>query len=171
MGLKMLQDKTRVLKSKLIKELEDYFAGDTKRIRHAKKVLKFTQKLLKKEKADRDIVIAASVLHDVGIKIAEKKYGSSAGCYQEEEGPGIAKKILIRIGFKSKDIREICQIIAHHHSPGKVNTKNFSILYDADCLVNLKDMLDSGNKDKIAKIINKVFITDTARDMAKKIYL
>jgi len=38
-------------------------------------------------------VIPASILHDVGIKAAEEKHGSSAGHFQELEGPEIARKI------------------------------------------------------------------------------
>src|SRR3989338_7977911 len=134
-----IKDKSIILKDKLISELEKYFGNDSKRINHAKKVMGFAEELLLKEKADWHIVIPASILHDVGIKAAEAKYGSSAGHYQEKEGPAIARKILEKLDFKKEDIDEICEIIAHHHSPDKVDTKNFKVLYDADWLVNLKD--------------------------------
>ena len=34
----------------------------------------------------------------------------------------------IRDELKKEDIDEICEIIANHHNPGKVNTQNFKIL-------------------------------------------
>lgn len=159
------------IKQKLIQELETYFGSDTKRIEHAKSVLHFTEELLKREKADWHIVIPASILHDVGIKAAEEKYGSSASHYQEKEGPIIAKEILLKLEFKKEDIDEICEIIAHHHTPGKINTQNFKILYDADWLVNLKEKVNIEDKDKLNRVINKVFLTDTGKALAQKLYL
>lgn len=124
------------MKQKLIKEIQEYFGSDIKRINHALKVLNSAEALLKNKKADSNIVTAASILHDVGIKIAEEKYGSSAGCYQEKEGPAVARRILEKLNFNERDIKEICDIIAHHHSPGKIKSKNFDIVYKADCMVN-----------------------------------
>lgn len=159
------------IKNGLIKELEMYFGSDAKRINHAKKVLEFAEELLKSEKAGEHIVIPASILHDVGIKVAEEKYGSAAARYQETEGPAIARGILSRAGLPKKDIDEICGIIGNHHSPGKINTLNFKVLYDADWLVNLKDEFKIENKEKLNIIIDKVFLTATGRQLAKHIYL
>ena len=166
-----IQNRNITIKEKLIKELKDYFGSDIKRITHAKKVLTFAEDLLKKEKADWHIVVPASILHDVGIKVSEARYGSSAGHYQEKEGPAIARIILLKIGLKKENIDEICEIIGHHHSPRKVETQNFKVLYDADWLVNLKDEAATEDKVKLKAIINKVFLTDTGRVLAEKIYL
>src|SRR3989338_8158395 len=168
---KYMQNKSVTTKEKLLKELEAYFGADTKRINHAKKVMGFAEELLREVKADWHIVIPASILHDVGIKVAEEKYGSSAGHYQEKEGPEIAKKILQKLSFKKEDIEEICSIIAHHHSPGKIDTQNFKVLYDADWLVNLKDEAHAKDKAKLKAIIHKVFLTETGKKLAEKIYL
>ena len=159
------------MREELIRELEEYFGDDSKRIDHAKKVLNFAEGLLRQEQADRHIVIPASILHDVGIKVAEEKYGSSAGHYQEKEGPEIARKILLKAGLKKEDIEEICEIIAHHHSPGKIDTQNFKVLYDADWLVNLKDEINIKDRTKLKAIIDRVFLTNTGKILAEKIYL
>ena len=166
-----MKNKAVSIKEKLLKELEDYFGKDIKRINHAKKVMGYAEELLRQEKADWYIVIPASILHDVGIKVAEEKYGSSAGHHQEKEGPAIARKILLKIGLSKKNIDEICEIIAHHHSPGKVDTQNFKVLYDADWLVNLKDEVDTKDKEKLGTTIDKVFLTETGKKLAKEIYL
>lgn len=166
-----LKNKFFVLKDKLIKELENYFGNDLKRINHAKKVLDFAEELLRNEGGDWHIVVPASILHDLGIKAAEEKYGSASGEYQEKEGPAIAEKILRALEFKKEDIEEICQIIAHHHSPGAVNTQNFKVLCDADWLVNLKDVFEQKDKGKIEEVIGKVLFTKTAQEIARKIYL
>lgn len=166
-----MENRAITIKDSLIKELEGYFGADAKRINHAKKVLKYAEELLKQEKADWHIVVPASILHDVGIKAAEQKYGSSTGRYQEELGPDIARKMLLKAGLKKEDIEEICQIIANHHSPGKVNTQNFKVLYDADWMVNLKDEVDTSDKTKLKGVINKVFLTSHGKALAEKVYL
>ena len=159
------------IKDMLLKELEEYFGADIKRISHAKKVLSFAEELLRHEHADRRIVVPASILHDVGIKAAEEKYASSAGHYQEREGPAIARRILLKTALNNREIDEICDIIGHHHSPGKINTDNFKVLYDADWLVNLRDEVGLEDKDKLKQVIAKVFLTSTGRVMAEKLYL
>jgi HD superfamily phosphodiesterase/predicted RNA-binding Zn-ribbon protein involved in translation (DUF1610 family) len=168
---KYMQNKTISIKQQLLKELEEHFGNDKKRINHAKSVLHFAEELLKKEKADWHIVIPASILHDIGIKEGERKYGSSAGHYQEKEGPTLARGILLKIGLKKEDIDEICEIIAHHHTPGKVNTQNFKLLYDADWLVNLKEEVGIKGKARLRKMIDKIFLTKSGKELAEKVYL
>lgn len=158
------------IKSKLISAMETYFGDDQKRIRHAKAVTAYVEQLMEPGN-NYDVCIAAGVLHDIGIHEAERKHGSNAGKYQEMEGPDVARPILQRLGFPEDKIAEICEIIAHHHTPGKVKTLDFQVLYEADWLVNLKDDYDLQDKSKLEKIINKVFRTPRGQALARKIYL
>ena len=159
------------IRKALVRAIETNFKGDAKRIDHAIMVTEYAEELLAREGGDYQIVIGASLLHDIGIHTAERKYGSTSGKYQEKEGPPIARRILTSLDFEPSQIEEICQIIAHHHSPGKINTQNFKILYDADWLVNLKDEYDIQDKNKLSSIIDRVFLTESGKDIAKKIYL
>lgn len=54
-----------------------------KRISHAKGVCAYAEELLKKEVGDPTVVIAAALLHDIGIHEAGKKCGSASGKYQK----------------------------------------------------------------------------------------
>ena len=74
-------------------------------------------------------------------------------------------------GFRKEYIDEICEIIAHHHTPGKVLSQNFKVLYDADRLVNMKDEQDIKDKAKIKAVIDKVFLTGAGKALAEKTYL
>lgn len=159
------------IKDSLIKEMESYFGEDIRRINHARRVTAYAEELLQTEGGDYQVVIGAAVLHDIGIHEAERKHGSTSGKYQEMEGPPIARPILEKLGFTSDQVREICDIIGHHHTPGKVNTRNFYILSDADWLVNLGDDFDIRDKEKISKIIEKAFLTANGKALARKIYL
>ncbi|MBI4284450.1 MAG: HD domain-containing protein [Chloroflexi bacterium] len=159
------------IKESLLREMAAYFGQDTKRINHAQRVTGYAEELWQQEGGDYPIVIGAAVLHDIGIHEAEKKYHSTAGKFQEIEGPPIARPILERLGFTPAQVEEICTIIAHHHSPGKIATRNFAILYDADWLVNLKDEYDIRDKEKLGHIIERVFLTASGKILARKIYL
>lgn len=159
------------IKAALLAAMEAYFDGDTKRINHARKVTEYAEQLWQKESGDYQIVVGAAVLHDIGIHQAEEKYGSSAGKYQEIEGPPIARRILIELGFTPNQIDAICEIIAHHHSPGEITTKDFKIVYDADWLVNLRDEYDIRDQGKLNSIIENVFLTRSGKALARKVYL
>ena len=160
------------IKTTLLKAMEAYFKEDTRRINHARRVTEYAEELLKQEKeGDYSIIIGASVLHDIGIHQAQQKYGSTSGKYQEKEGPPIARRILTTLGFGQNQIEEICEIIAHHHSPGKIVTRNFGIVYDSDWLVNLRDEHDIQDRNKLSKIIDKVFLTRSGKALAREIYL
>ncbi len=165
-----MKNKAAGLKRQLLEKMRSHFGDDRKRIKHAEKVLGTAEKLLESEQGDWHIVIPASILHDVGIKVAEEKYGSSAGPYQEKEGPPVAREILLRLGFKLEDIDQICDIIAHHHSPGELNSQNFKVLYDADWLVNIQEVGKKKTEEQLRSMIDKTFLTETAKELAHREY-
>jgi HD superfamily phosphodiesterase len=151
--------------------MEEYFGDDRKRIDHALRVTAFACQLMEEEPGTPDLVVATALLHDIGIREAERKYGSSAGNLQEIEGPPVAREILARLAFDETFIDEVCRIIASHHSPGEVDTENFRIIWDADWLVNLGDECELSDMERTKKIIEKTFLTRTGRGLAKQIYL
>ena len=65
----------------------------------------------------------------------------------------------------------MCDIVVYHHSPGKIDTQNLKVLYDADWLVNLKDEVDIDDKDRLKRMIDKIFLTATGKELAQRIYL
>ncbi len=117
------------------------------------------------------VVLGAAYLHDIGIHEAEKKYGSTSGHYQEMEGPAIAREILERLDVQKETIEEICDIIGHHHSPRERETLNFQILYEVDWLVNIEEEGFSKDRERLEKMIEKVFRTVTGKKLAEKLYL
>jgi HD superfamily phosphodiesterase len=158
-------------KEQLIAVMEAYFGEDARRIDHARKVTGWAEQIMAAEGGDPDVVIAAGVLHDIGILEAERKHGSTAGRYQELEGPPIARELLTTLGYAPGIVDEICDIIAHHHSPGVIATVNFKVLYDADWMVNLGDEYDIRDRAKLGAIIDRVFLTGTGKKLARERYL
>lgn len=124
-------------KGKVAKLLCDYFENDFRRITHALDVLKYAENLLDHySDYDVDVVIASALLHDVGIKPSEEKFGYNNGKTQEEYGPPVAEDLLKSIDFPDDKIKKICEIIGNHHSPSRYNYPELQILKEADRVVN-----------------------------------
>ena len=126
--------------AKITKLLVDFFDDDFRRIDHAQRVLKHSNEIMAdKADADVDVVIACALLHDVGIKPAEARYGYNNGKLQEEYGPEIAGELLQLIDFPADNIVKVKEIIGNHHSPSRYDYIELEILKEADAIVNKAD--------------------------------
>ena len=153
-------------------KMVEYFAGDVRRINHALKVDAFASMLARGTLVDgetAEIIHYAAILHDIGIKVSEKKYNSSAGNYQELEGPPIARKILSDLQVEKKTIDRVCFIIGNHHSYSKVDGIDFQIIIEADFLVNAFE--DAMKPDAIKSVLSRIFKTETGKHLLQSMYL
>jgi HD superfamily phosphodiesterase len=155
----------------IIEAMRKYFGEDLSRTAHVIAVLRWAEKILEKEGGSEFVVRAAAALHDIGIHEAERKHNSSAGIYQEIEGPPIARKILKDFGASDKDVEHICKIVANHHSAKDIDTKEFRIIWDSDWIVNLPDEFDLSDKEHIKKMILNIFKTETGKNIAMELFL
>ena len=124
-------------KGKITKLLVDYFGNDFRRITHALEVLKYAEKIMQNTmNCDYDIVIASALLHDVGIKPSEEKFGFNNGKTQEKYGPPVAEELLGSIDFPGDKTAKVCEIIGNHHSPSRYDYTELRLLKEADRIVN-----------------------------------
>jgi len=117
----------------------EFYAGDPRRIHHFLKVYGFAKAIGELEGLDgntQDILEAAALCHDIGIKISEQKYQSSAGPYQQIEGPPEAERLLRALGCGEALIGRVCWLIARHHTYDNIEGLGYQILIEADFLVN-----------------------------------
>jgi HD superfamily phosphodiesterase len=150
----------------------EYERGCPKRVNHFLKVYSFAKIICQNEKIAKElqlIVEAASIIHDVGIKVSLEKYNSSSGKYQQIEGPQIAQKILNELGAPKDLTDRICFLIANHHTYDKIDGIDYQILIEADFLVNIFE--DNLNRGNILNIKNKYFKTITGIKLLEKLYL
>jgi len=160
------------LVDQLIAAMKEVFGSDTRRINHALSVLDYAQHIMKDERnVDSDGVVAAAVLHDIGRHEAEKKHGSSAGAYQEKEGPPVAEPIMKKIGMDEKRIEHVKKIIANHHSARDIDTREFRILWDSDWLVNIPDEYPNLDTTALTKKIEKIFKTEAGKHKAYEMFV
>lgn len=157
--------------SKILRKMIVYFENDVKRVNHAIKVYGFAKTICGNEfvsEKHKKIIELAAVLHDIGIKEAEKKYNSSAGKYQEIEGPPIAEEILTDAGIEKSIVERVCYLIGNHHSYNKIDGTDFKILVEADFIVNIEE--NALDAEAIKGIKEKYFITATGRKILESLY-
>lgn len=128
------------LKGRLVKLMVDFWEDDFRRITHALAVMRYSEIIMPDfSDYDHDIILAASLLHDVGIKPSEAQLGYSNGKTQEQFGPAISAELLRSIGFPEEKIKKVTEIIGNHHSPDRYDYVELKILKLADRIVNAAD--------------------------------
>lgn len=148
-----------------------YFAGDARRINHFLKVYALAKSIGETEDLDErtlQILEIAAVTHDIGIKNSEMKYNSSAGCYQQTEGPPEAKKLLEDLWFDEELIARVCWLIAHHHTYDDIIDMDCQILVEADFLVNAYE--DDLSAEAIQNVEKMIFRTKTGKRLLTEMY-
>jgi HD superfamily phosphodiesterase len=157
---------------KIINEMIGYYGKDVRRTNHALKVYSFCNAIGALEQLGQKELLSVTlsgILHDIGILEAERKYNSSAGPYQEKEGPAIARQILEKYNIDAETVERVCFIVGNHHSYNKINGIDFQILVEADFLVNIYE--DEMDNTAVAAIRNKYFKTDSGTEILNRMYL
>ncbi len=157
---------------KLIEKMMEYYTGDPKRVQHFLKVYEFAKLIGKSESLDEEtmhILRTAAIVHDIGIKISEEKYGSSNGKYQEKEGPAVAEPMLLALGYDEAVIDRVLFLIAHHHTYNEIEGLDYQILVEADFLVNLFE--DGSNRETAEKVQKNIFRTNTGIKYLSNLFL
>lgn len=155
----------------LFMDMLAYYDGDPKRIQHFTKVHSYARLIgIGEELDDASLFIleAAAYTHDIGIRVAEEKYGRCDGKLQEQEGPIIAQKMLSQLGFENYIVERICFLIGHHHTYDNIDGLDYQILVEADFLVNLYED-DAGNR-AIDKAYKRIFKTETGKKIFRLMF-
>lgn len=151
--------------------MENYFGDDLRRIEHALQVASYAELMLQFIEADAVLTLSAAYLHDIGIHEAVRRHGSSAGNWQELEGPPIATQILTSLEAGVCLIERVSALVGCHHTPDGDDSAEFRILWDADALVNFAEVLPGMSRGKRERIINAHMKTEPGCQMARKLFL
>ena len=158
-------------KNILLQKMIAYYSGDPKRIQHFIKVHSFAKIIAELEEINPNtqyILEIAAIVHDIGIKISEEKYGNCNGKLQEQEGPAIAKEMLMQLGIDSQIIDRVCYLVGHHHTYNNIDGADYQILVEADFLVNMYE--DSLGKEAILSAYHKIFRTKSGMELCEIIF-
>lgn len=149
----------------------EFFRGDGKRIQHFMKVYAYSALIGRLEGLDEEtqnILEAAAVVHDVGIKPAEEKYGYQNGKLQEELGPREAETLLTGAGYCTSRVERVAYLVGHHHTYSSIDGMDYQILVEADFLVNLQE--EGSSKNAILTAYEKIFRTENGKKLCRDIF-
>ncbi|MGN0282874.1 MAG: HD domain-containing protein, partial [Prevotella sp.] len=115
------------------------------------------------------ILESAALVHDIGIRASERKYGHQNGKLQEQEGPAVAQELLARLGgYTDQQIERICWLVAHHHTYHVCEDLDYQILIEADILVNLYE--DNVSTDAVCAVHRNIFRTESGTRMLETMF-
>lgn len=158
----MSSEDREILLNQLFLAMIRFDAGDPLRIQHFTKVHSYAKLIAQTEGMDPEeefILEAAAYVHDIGIRVAEHKYGYQNGKLQEQEGPPTARKLMEPLGFTEDEIKRVEFLVGHHHTYTNINALDYQILVEADFLVNLFE--DNEKKETALAVRKNIFRTKT----------
>lgn len=151
--------------------MAEYEKGVPHRIAHFTKVHAYAALIARQEGVPAQLqlmVETAALVHDIGIRPSLEKYHSSAGTYQEQEGPAPAREMLTKLGFSQPVVDRVCWLVGHHHTYHPVDGMDHRILLEADFLVNALEEKMSPQAIRTGR--EKVFATKTGRTLLDAMY-
>jgi len=144
-----------------------YNNADPMRIQHTTKVHAYAHLIGIGEGLDEEtqfILESAALVHDIGIRASEKKYGHQNGKLQEQEGPAVACELLTQLGdYNKAQIERICWLVGHHHTYHVCEDLDYQILIEADFLVNLYE--DNESPKAIEAVRRNIFKTQSGLNL------
>ncbi len=156
----------------LMRAMCQYEGGCVQRVNHFLKVHGFAKIIGEGEgypPQTRQLLEAAALVHDIGIRPSLEKYGSSAGPYQEKEGPAMAKAMLEELGYPPTFVERVCFLVGHHHTYSAINGADYQALVEADFLVNI---FEGGmERPAVERLEKQIFRTAVGKELLRTLYL
>lgn len=128
--------------NRTIYAMTEYYSGEPQRIAHFLKAHSFARLIGESEGLDERSLLTvelAALVHDIGIKVCEEKYGSTDGSFQEIEGPEPAGALLRPIVSDEAVIERVKHLVACHHTFDRVEGLDHRILLEACFIVNAQE--------------------------------
>ena len=150
----------------------DYEAGCPARIQHLTKVYAFATLIALQERCDAltlEIIEAAALVHDIGIKPALAQFGSDEGPVQERLGPPVALEMLNSLSYDPAVVNRVCQLVGRHHTYTDIDGVDCQILIEADFLVNCYE--GKYSTAAIESIEDNIFRTATGSRLLQTMFL
>ncbi len=157
--------------ARLVQEMVCYEEGCAARVHHVLKVFALAQTIGTAEKLGphtQFVLETAALTHDIGIRPSLVRYGQSAGCYRQQEGPPVARALLLRLGYEHEVVERVCTLIALHHTYGLDEGPDYQMLAEADLLVHIQE--ENLRQDAIYAV-QRHFRTQTGQLLLQRLYL
>jgi len=147
------------------------YYGDVRFSEHSIKAYAYAQGIAEEENLsceDKQVLLAAAILHDIGIPPAIEKHGSSKGEYQEKEGVLLVPEMLAKAGIEGIT-EQVAWLVGNHHTHELAKDNLLlQILMEADYLVNLAE--GKASTEKIREIHEGFFRTETGKGYVRGLF-
>ena len=166
-----MEDDIMEKQDRLFLSMVEFYRGDPHQIQHFAKVHAYAGWIARQEGLDpaaREILDAAALTHDIGIRIARERHGTSTWKLQEELGPPAARPMLEEAGYDAAVTDRVCWLIGHHHTYTRIDGADYQILVEADFLVNFQE----GNRPMgtLPHVYKTIFRTEAGRDLLRRMF-
>ena len=154
----------------LYRKMIEFYRDDPARIQHFIKVHSFAKLIGEEEHLDEKLLYileAAAYVHDIGIRLAEAKFGRCDGKLQEQEGPAEAEKMLKSLGFEQDVIERVSYLVGHHHTYTDIDGMDYQILIEADYIVNASE--NGYSKENVENFVEKIVKTQSGRELTRAV--
>ena len=118
---------------------------------------------------DRQFLMEAALLHDIGIIPARKEFGSGSGKFQEKVSDPLVREMLGSLGFDPAVIDRAAYVVSHHHTYKDIDGIDYQILVEAEFLVNLFE--EDEPRSAVESVAQKIFKTETGRKLLEQMFL
>ncbi len=161
------------MRTEAIAAMRTYYGARQRSVDHTLAVLGYAEKILEGEGItgpyERQVVVLAAIMHDVGIPAALAKYGSVTHRQQEEEGVPVTREILTGLGVRPDILERVCYIVGHHHTAEAVDGPDFQVVWEADALVNIPAKNPTPDAAQVEDLIRPVFKTPTGTSLIHEV--
>lgn len=158
--------------SDVLVKMVEYSEGNLHDISHFLKVYAYAKTIAERESISDDLqktVEIAAIIHDIACPLCRIKYGNTNGKYQEKEGVILSREFLSETDLPEEMKERIIYLVGHHHTFSGVDGIDYQILLEADYLVNADEA--GYSKENIKNMLDRVFQTDTGKELLQSIYL
>lgn len=128
--------------AQIMEKMIAFSEGNIHDITHLSCVWTYAKTIGELEGLDADtqfILEVAAITHDIACPLCRKKYGSTNGKYQEQEGAPLVREFLADTGMTAEQIDRVAYLVGHHHSPAQIDGIDYQILIEADYIVNASE--------------------------------
>jgi len=164
----LIAQKQDLLKDRVAIEMKRALKRDFRRIGRAMRAARYAEEIGKAEQANLAVVLTAAYLYGIGAPEAERKHGTVADRYLEEEDPLRAREILERLGAEEALVEEVCAIVARHSISREEEKVNGRCVRDAERIASLEDLWKRGEGPTPAE--GEAFLTPSGAAVAARVF-
>lgn len=140
-------------------------------ITHFLKVWAYAHTIGTLEKLDEDTQYTleiAAIIHDIACPVCREKYGNTNGKMQENESPVLVEAFLKDMDMQDNIKQRVNYLVSHHHTVEAADGIDYTILLEADYLVNAQE---SGfSKDNMRKAEKLFFKTENGKKLLQNMF-